>query len=48
MIGTGYGGDNLETEARNRGAAGLLIKPYQLADFGKILRHILDTAAPMN
>jgi signal transduction histidine kinase/ActR/RegA family two-component response regulator len=48
MIGTGYGGDNLETEVRNRGAAGLLTKPYQLADFGKTLRNILDTTAPAN
>ena len=48
MIGTGYGGDNLETEARNKGAAGLLTKPYQLADFGKTLRNILDTVAPAN
>ena len=48
MIGTGYGGDNLETEARNKGAAGLLTKPYQLADLGKTLRNILDTVLPTN
>ena len=46
LIGTGYGGDNLKTEARNKGAAGLLTKPYQLADLGKVLRSILNTTAP--
>ena len=46
LIATGYGGDNLEPEARNRGAAGLLPKPYLMADLCRALRNILDTDAP--
>ena len=46
VIATGYGGDNLEPEARNKGASGLLAKPYPLADLGKMLRQVLDGATP--
>ncbi len=45
VVTTGYGGENVAAEARKRGAAGLLAKPYQLANFSQTLRDILDSVA---
>jgi DNA-binding response OmpR family regulator len=42
LIATGYGGDNIETEARKNGASCLLAKPYKLTELGQTLRNVLD------
>jgi two-component system cell cycle sensor histidine kinase/response regulator CckA len=48
LVATGYGGDDLESRARSLGAAGILMKPYDLAALGDKVRAILDAPAPAN
>ena len=43
LIATGYGGDNVESEAVRKGASGLLAKPYKLAELCHTLRKVLNS-----
>jgi PAS domain S-box-containing protein len=42
MVASGYGANDLDRQALNRGAKGFLRKPYDLAGISKRLREILD------
>jgi PAS domain S-box-containing protein len=46
LIATGYGGDNVETEAHKYGAAAVMAKPYKMAELSQILRAIMAPPAP--
>ena len=48
LVATGYGGDDLESRARSLGAAGILMKPYDLSALGEKVRSILGEPAPGN
>ena len=46
LVATGYGGDDLDGRARSLGAAGILMKPYDLAALADKVRSLIGVPAP--
>jgi two-component system response regulator (stage 0 sporulation protein A) len=45
LVASGYGSDDLDARVVEKGATGLLHKPYDLATLTKRLREVLDVPA---
>jgi len=45
LVASGYGGTDLESRVLNFGAVGFMHKPFNLANFSRKLREILDAPA---